>query len=197
VYKNAIFLSILCFLLSPSSGWSHPHVFIDTSVKIVFDEKGLAGARIQWVFDEMFSSMIIMDFDRNKNRRFESDEVAEVKAGAFSNLKEFGYFTHIKIDGKPFKVSFVKDFSAKIDHERMIYTFFVPCHVCATTAFKQVSLSVYDPEFYSDIVLVKDSLLLENRESYEASCRIRKSPDTAYYFGQIVPEEILLRFKRK
>lgn len=178
-------------------GWSHPHVFIDASVKIVFDEKGLAGARITWVFDEMFSSMIIMDFDRNKNRQFEPEEVAEVKAGAFSNLKEYEYFTHIKIDGKPFRVTFVSDFSAKIKKDHMIYTFFVPCHVCATTAFKQLRLSVYDPEFYSDILLVKDSLLLENQEPYEVSCRIRKSPEEAYYFGQIIPEEILLRFKRK
>jgi len=83
----------LCFfiaLLSAGSAWGHAHVWIHGAVIVHFDEKGVAGFKQEWVFDEMFSHMIIHDFDKNKNGRFEPEEVKEVYRGAFSNLKDFG-----------------------------------------------------------------------------------------------------------
>ncbi len=47
--------------------WPHPHVFIHTAVDAAFDEKGLTGFRIRLVFDEMFSSLIRMDYAQNDN----------------------------------------------------------------------------------------------------------------------------------
>ena len=79
---------------------AHPHVFIDSWVTVVFDEKGLAGFNIRWVFDDMFSSMMIMDFDVSKNGRFELPEIKDIEKCGFSNLKKFGYFVHVKIDKK-------------------------------------------------------------------------------------------------
>jgi len=55
---------------------SHPHVFIVQRIEVVFDDKGLAGFRIEWKFDEMFSSMIAGDYDKNQNKYLEPDEIA-------------------------------------------------------------------------------------------------------------------------
>jgi len=184
-------------ILHTSPAWPHPHVFIHTAVDAVFDDKGVAGFRIRWVFDEMFSGMIRMDYDRNGNRQFEPGEVAAVEKGAFSNLKKFDYFVHIRIDEKPFRVQFVKDFSAGLEGDQMTYSFFVPCHVRATPAQKEIRISVYDPEFYSSIFLIRDPLGLENREPFEVSYRVEENPDEAFYYGQIVPKEIRMRFKQK
>lgn len=189
-------LAALWISLHASSAGSHPHVFIHAAVDAVFDDQGLAGFRIRWVFDEMFSGMIRMDYDRNDNHQFEPDEVAAVQEGAFSNLKSFDYFVHIHINGEPFRVRFVKDFSAALHGEKMTYTFFVPCHVRATSSPKKVRISVYDPEFYSSIFLVRDPLGLENAEPFEVSYWVEENPGEAYYFGQIVPKEIRMRFKR-
>jgi ABC-type uncharacterized transport system substrate-binding protein len=190
-------IALLWASLHAPIAWSHPHVFIHTTVDAVFDDKGLAGFRIRWVFDEMFSGMIRMDFDRNDNQKFEPAEVAAVKEGAFSNLKSFDYFVHIHINGEPFRVQFVKDFSAAIHGNKMTYTFFVPCHVRATSSMKKMRISVYDPEFYSSIFLIRDPLGLENAEPFDVSYRVKENPEEAYYFGQIIPQEIHMRFKRK
>jgi len=187
----------LWIILHASPAWTHPHVFIHTAVDAVFDGKGLSGLRVRWVFDEMFSSMIRMDYDRNGNRRFDPDEVAAVEKGAFSNLKKFDYFVHIHINGKPFPVRFVTDFSAGLKGDKMTYAFFVPCHVRSTSADKEIRISVYDPEFYSSIFLIQDPLGLENREPFEVSYDVKENPEEAYYYGQIVPKEIRMRFKRK
>jgi len=95
-----------------ADSFSHPHVFIDNSLKIVFNEKGLANINLKWVFDEMFSGMIIYEFDKNKNGKFEASEIEEIRKGAFGHLKNFDYFTHIKINGQQFKVRYVQGFSA-------------------------------------------------------------------------------------
>ena len=188
----------VCWITSLQAvSWSHPHVFVHTAVDAVFDDKGLAGFRVRWVFDEMFSSMIRMDYDKNGNRRFEPSEVKALEEGAFSNLKNFNYFVHVDIQGKPFEVKYVKDFTAEIKGEKMLYAFFVPCPVPATDRFKDIRVAVYDPEFYCSVFLIEDPLAYENREPYEVSYRIEENPDRAYYFGQIVPQEIRMRFKRK
>lgn len=180
-----------------SNVFSHPHVFIYNSVKVVFDEKGLTGFNIKWAFDDMFSSMIINDFDKNKNGHFEPSEIEALKNGAFSNLKEFDYFTHIKINKKPFKVMFVKDFSAEIKDNILIYRFFVPCHVQAVSSFKEVKIAIYDSSFYSSVFLTKNPICFEDSAYYEHDFQISKNTKEAYYYGQIYPEEITLRFRLK
>ena len=198
-YKKKIIVAGLFFFLSllPTLSWSHPHVFIHNSVNVFFDEKGLAGFRICWVFDEMFSSMIIQDFDRNGNSRFEPAEMGHLKKGAFYNLRKFDYFTHIKICGRPFKVKFVKDFSPEIKQGKLVYRFTVPCHARATDAFKEVRLSIYDDSFYSSVLLVKNPVTVYNSDAFDFEFNIRKNRAEAYYYGQIYPEDIILRFKRK
>ena len=175
----------------------HPHVFLYNSIKVVFDEKGLAGFEVKWVFDEMFSNMIIHDFDKNRNGKFETDEIGEIKKGAFSNLSNFDYFTHIKIGGKPFKVKFVKDFSARIIDNALIYQFFVPCHVGAISSFKEIRISIYDNSFYCSVFLTRNPVDFKNASLYELHHRIGKNKKEAYYYGQVYPEEIIVRFRRK
>lgn len=128
--RMTVLIPIFCFvtvLFMEGKASGHAHVWIHGAVIVQFDEKSMAGFRQEWVFDEMFSHMIIHDFDKNRNGALESEEVQEVYKGAFSNLHKFGYFTQVKINGKPFKVSSVRDFNAKIIKNRVVYHFYVPC----------------------------------------------------------------------
>jgi len=65
--KHLVLAAFVLFIF-PSMSFSHPHVFIYNSIKVVFDEKGLAGFELKWVFDDMFSNMIINDFDQYDNQ---------------------------------------------------------------------------------------------------------------------------------
>lgn len=177
--------------------FGHAHVWIHNGIIVHFDKNGLAGFKEEWVFDEMFSHMIIHDFDRNQNGRFEPFETSEIYKGAFSNLKNFNYFTHVKINGKSFKVSFVKDFKAKIVKNRVVYHFFVPCHVKATSSFKEIRISIYDESFYTSITLLKDQIFFENDSPYQYLHKVETNTNEPYYFGQVFAEEVVLRFRKK
>ena len=198
-HRISLCISVVCitlFLLAPSA-WPHPHVFLDATARMVFDNKGLAGFRIQWVFDEMFSSMIILDFDKNGTGRFDPPEMARLQKDAFMNLRDLDFFTHIKIDGKAFKISSVNDFTAEIRDGTVTYRFFVPCHVPASGSFREVKLSLYDQSYYHSVTLGKDPVTYENNRLYDVTQRIETNKNEAYYYDQIYPEEITLRFRKK
>lgn len=177
--------------------WPHPHVFVSGSAKLSFDEKGLAGFHVQWVFDEMYSSTVVLDYDRNGNGRFEPTEVAALQKDVFMPLREFDFFTHIKIDGKPFEVSYVTGFTPEIRDGALVCRFFAPCHVPAGGSFREVKLSLYDQSFYHSVTLERDPVTYENHGSYEVRHRIAKNREDAYYYGQVYPEEITLMFRRR
>ena len=177
---------------------AHPHVFIIQQLEIVFDDQGLAGFKIRWEFDDMFASMITGDYDKNQNSILESAEVAAIKENAFSYTSNQDYFTFIKIDGKPFKVSYVTDFSAKLIDNKLLYEFFVPCHVVGTLSMKQVIVASYDPTYYSAIYFVeKKSASIERGDKFKIRTAIREDASTSIYFGMVHPWALFLEFSLK
>jgi len=46
--------------------FSHPHVFMTQQITSVFDDKGVAGFKIRWEFDDMFSSMYMGSYMGSK-----------------------------------------------------------------------------------------------------------------------------------
>jgi ABC-type uncharacterized transport system substrate-binding protein len=193
-------LALVAFLLFVSAdvSYSHPHVFIHNTLEIVFDQQGLAGVRVKWVFDEFFTSMIADEFDRNHNNKLEEPEVIALRKGAFANLVKFNYFSFIKINGNAFPVEYVRDFSASLAGGNLMYSFMIPCHVKGITTFKEFVISQYDPTYYTRVAFAKDQpVSLEGASAFEVSYRISKNMKEAYYYGQVHPVEVILRFKRR
>lgn len=165
---------------------------------MVFDDQGLAGIRVRWGFDEFFSSMIAGDYDRNHNGKLEDSEITVIKKETFDHLANSGYFTSIKIDGKPFKVSYIRDFSAALAEGSLTYEFIIPCHVKAISTFKEFKISQYDPTYYTAVFFPKvRPVTQEGGSGFETNCRIAENLEESYYFGMIHPMEVILRFRLK
>lgn len=178
--------------------YAHPHVFIVQRINIVFDDQGLAGFKMRWGFDEMFSSMIAGDYDRNQNGRFESEEVQTIKKEAFDYISNYNYFTFIKIDGKPFEVTYIKDFVAILENNKLIYEFLVPCHVASIDQFKEIIVATYDPSYYTAIFFAKNQpASLSFSEPYDVKSAIREDKATSIYFGMVHPWAIFIEFRLK
>ncbi len=188
-----ILLTIFCGI-----ALSHPHVFITQRVKIVFDAQGLAGFKIYWMFDDMFTSMIAGDYDKNQNKVLEKNEVALIKKEAFSYVSNYNYFTFVKIDGKIFDVKFIQDFSAELHDKKLVYKFFIPCHIVATRNFKHVRVASYDPSYYSAIFFAnKGSVSSDNSEPFKVKTAVKEDKSTLIYYGQVSPWTLFLDFRAK
>jgi len=193
----SITLALAVLLLAPAAG-AHPHVFIVTRYTVVFDEAGMAGIRVNWRFDEMFSAMIAEDFDKDGDGAFDAAESDAVEQGAFRNLAQFGFFTHVRIDGRPFAAEFVKDFAASLDGRVMVYSFFIPCHVKAGAHPRRISVAPYDPEYYSAMFFARDRpVALENADRFAVDTRIYQDPETKIYFDMIHPWTLDLTLNAK
>ena len=193
------FVIILCFWAAfCKDAISHPHVFIVQRIQVVFDDKGLAGFRIEWKFDEMFSSMIATDYDKNKNKYLEPDEVAVIKENAFSYISNYNYFTFVRIEGKPFQVKYVKDFSAKLVGNKLTYEFLVPCHVAAMSSFKRIIIATYDPSYYTAIFFAKKHpAALANADRFQVESAIKEDKATSIYYDMVHPWGLFLDFRKK
>ena len=177
---------------------AHPHVFIVQRLTLVFDEKGLAGVKVRWKFDDMFASMIAEDHDANGNGQLEPEEVQSVKENAFAYIKTQNYFTFIKIDNRPFEVKFVTDFNAVLDDKRLVYEFFIPCHVTAIDANKKISVTTYDPSYYSAIYFAeKTPVSLEAADAFDVNTAIREDAETSIYYDMVHPWALYLEFRLK
>lgn len=200
IYKisvGGIILTVLSVLFAlPVLG--HPHVFIAQRVDVVFDDKGLAGFRMHWKFDDMFSTMIAADHDKNKNGRLENPEVESIREKAFSYIAESNYFTFVTIDGRAFDVKYVSGFNAVLKDKTLEYIFFVPCHVSAIETAKKIKLATYDPTYYSAIFFTQNRpVTLNTAEKYEIKTAVKEDPDTLIYYDMIHPWTLFLEFCKK
>ena len=60
----------------------------------------LVGMWHHWEFDEMFGSYVIEEQDAERKGTLDGAEIAFIQANVFSNLRDYDYFTHVRIDGK-------------------------------------------------------------------------------------------------
>ncbi len=192
-------LIIFCFLfVLVETPWAHPHVFIAQRLKIVTNGKGLTGFNIYWEFDEMFSTMICDDHDLNKNGILEEAEVASIKEKAFSYIAEFNYFIYVKIDGTPFQVKYVTRFTARLENGKLIYEFFIPCHVSALKKFKHINIASYDPTYYSGIYFTEqEPYTIDNNGPFEVIAQIKEDKSTSFYYDMVHPWTLFLDFRLK
>jgi ABC-type uncharacterized transport system substrate-binding protein len=194
-FISSLLLSLLFFTQETIS---HPHVFIVTRYTLVFDKNGLAGIHVNWQFDEYFSAMISGDYDSDQNGVFDPAENQLIEREAFHNMKKYSYFTFIKIDKKPFETKIVRDFSASLDENILIYEFFIPCNVSATSSYREIRVAAYDPSYYSAIFFAKyNALSLEKEDKIEYKSRIAENKEETYYYGMVHPWELTFYFRSK
>lgn len=133
----------------PGAAKAHPHVWIDYSVAVVFDNQQLAGFEMEWIVDSMLSEQIIHENKLNQGLA-DARQTEAVRSGFFDNLRHYNYFTHIWVDDWRFRVKVVEDFTVEVRQREVVYRFFVPCIVPVESAPQSVRLIASDPEIFVD-----------------------------------------------
>jgi len=196
--KKKIFY--ICFFVlhwNISFLFAHPHVFIENKLTFIFDENGLKGIKQEWCMDEFFSNSILIETNKNGDNHLNKKEIEAVKSFAFESLKNYQFFTHIKINGKKFEINSAKDFFAEIKKDKLIYHFFIDCPVTINKKEVDLLVSIFDKSYYSSIVPGKKYINFEGDGKYKITNKIEKINEWAYYYDMLIPEGIKLKIKRK
>lgn len=173
--------TLVAFFLSTAPASVHPHVFAEARLDVVLDQDGttVKSLRHLWRFDDVFSSTVVMEFDRNGDLKLDDAELQEVSDTIYKSLAEFGYFQIVTADGKDVAMKPPAQLMANYENDQLIVLFESEPKDPLKLSGK-VDFGVYDPTFYTAIDFVEDDYM--QVANLPASCSrtvIRPDPDEA------------------
>ena len=146
--------------IAPASAVAHPHVFADARLEVVAGADGnIQELHNIWRFDDVFSSQVLLDFDKNTNLVLDPPELEEIGRTVRASLEEFGYYTMLSQDGKP--VAVAKPDVINVDFKDGQLLMFFAIKPAAPMPLKgKLTFGVYDPTLYASIDFPSDQDLV-------------------------------------
>jgi ABC-type uncharacterized transport system substrate-binding protein len=176
---SAFAAALASFIAGTAPLSAHPHVWLDAVATFVFEGEQLRALRLTWAFDEFFGTAIIRRFDENRNGSFEPAENAELEKGAFANLKEYGWFTHLKIDGKHVPVGGVSGFQASTRNGQLVYDFTLALPPNLDPTANEVAVSLFDESYFVEVSLeATDPVRFQNMAPGRCAFAVRDGDGT-------------------
>jgi ABC-type uncharacterized transport system substrate-binding protein len=177
---------------------AHPHLFIKSWSTFAFDNNTLKYVQLKWRFDPMFSSTLLKDYDKNGDQRFQKSEIRALQQEAFSNLRKHNYFSHLRINGREFRVRRVSSFYAYvIGGKYVVYRFRIPVGINLDSGKGTISLALYDPTYFCSIKHAgSHSVQIVGLNSARFRKEIRKRSSNYYYYGgmRITPKSAIVHY---
>jgi len=155
VIKTTLPVALLT-MLAPAAAMAHPHVFADARLEIVAGADGnIQELHNVWRFDEVFSSQVMLDFDKNTNLVLDQPELEEIGKTVRASLEEFSYYTTLTQDGKTVKVA--KPDVINVDwKDGQLLMFFAIKPATPMPLKGKLTFGVYDPTLYASIDFPSD-----------------------------------------
>ncbi|NNG04216.1 MAG: DUF1007 family protein [Inquilinus sp.] len=166
---------------------AHPHVWIDARASLVMADGLLQGIAVEWTLDAFVSALLIEDFDGDGDGAFSTHEAAALHDQTFSGLSEYGYYTHLTVDGIDIGPAEIRDFAPAIAGDAVVYRFFAPLPIPADPTRKRVEVAFYDETYYVDVALVEPGIALAGAEGLGCTLEGREDLETPLYYGLAFP----------
>lgn len=162
---------LIIFLAFPKLAFAHPHIFVDARFEAVADASGdLSELRDTWRFDEVFSSSVLLDFDKNENSTLDPPELAAVAKTIRTSLAQYNYYTSVTINGKAVSLDKPDVIHASYDNGSLILTF-TQKPVDKTPLKGLIIFGVYDPTLYTALDFADDAGLKTSGEGFSRCTR--------------------------
>jgi len=149
-------LALASAILMPQHASAHPHVFATARLEVVLDaQNGVKELRNVWLFDPLFSSSVILDFDQDGDLKLSEDELAEVGSVVRESLADFGYYMSLSRDGRDVAVKPPEVIHVSLEDQQLLMFFAVEPTEAMPLAGK-LSFGVYDPTMYVALDFISD-----------------------------------------
>jgi len=171
-------LTIGAVLASTLPASVHPHVFAEARLDVVVAaDQTVTSLRHLWRFDDLFSSTVLMEFDKNADLKLEDAELEDVAKTVHDSLAEYNYFQVVTLNGQSVPMQPPAQLIANFENDQLIILFESQPKAPLKLEGK-LDFGVYDPTFYTAIDFNEDQNL--NVEALPATCSrsvVRPDPD--------------------
>jgi len=137
------------------SAAAHPHVWITVETTLMYDKGAFTGLRHKWIFDQYYTAMAIEGLDKNKDGKYDREELAELAKVNIDGLKEFAYFTTASAAGREIKFEAPSDYWLEHRDGVLSLNFTLPFAEPVSTEAKGLTFAVQDPTFFIAFDLAK------------------------------------------
>jgi ABC-type uncharacterized transport system substrate-binding protein len=153
-------LAVVFAVFASTAVYAHPHVWITSTSELMYAPDGsITGVRHAWTFDDMFSTYALQGIESKKKGVYTHEELAPLAQTNVESLKEFGFFTFAKADGKKQKFEEPVDYFLEYQGGLLVLHFTLPLKTPVKP--KVLALEVFDPTFFVDFKLAdKDPVKL-------------------------------------
>ncbi|SHG63583.1 DUF1007 family protein [Bradyrhizobium erythrophlei] len=128
---------------------AHPHVWITATSELIYAPDGaITGVRHAWTFDDMFSTYALQGIEARTKGVYSHEELAPLAQTNVESLKEYGFFTFAKADGK--KEKFQEPVDYYLEYRDSLLTLHFTLPLKAPVKSKELVLEVFDREFFID-----------------------------------------------
>lgn len=170
---------IAFWLMGPAN--AHPHVFAEASLRITLsaDQSSISSLQHFWRFDEIFSSTVMMEFDKNLDLQLDKTEMNLVSETVYASLADYNYFQLVTVDGKDVLMAPPPSLTTKFENDQLTVSFeSKPKQPVMLTG--KIDFGVYDPSFYTAIdFLTDDKLVVDQLPATCTRSVIRPNADQA------------------
>jgi ABC-type uncharacterized transport system substrate-binding protein len=144
-------LGLAAVLAAGASACAHPHVWVTMQGALVFAPNGaITGVRYNWTFDDMFSAFATQGIDAKTPGQFSRQDLEPLAKENVDSLKEFGYFTYIKANGKKVELKDPIDYYLDYNTKDTVLTLHFTLPLKTPVKAKELNVEIYDPEYFVD-----------------------------------------------
>ena len=148
--RSAVKIGLFGFLLSPLPAAAHPHVFVDTGLKVILNGDGqVKGIEVSWAYDALYSMLTFEDMglDNDFDGRLNDNEVAFLTGFDLNWVEGFEGDLYLEHAGAPVALGPPEGRGLVIEDARIVTTHYRP--VLRPVLASEVVLRAYDPTFYT------------------------------------------------
>ncbi|TXR46953.1 DUF1007 family protein [Phyllobacterium endophyticum] len=156
--RRAVFIGAMTIGLTfATPAYVHPHVFAEARLDITLKPDGTVEKLGHvWRFDDLFSSTVLVEFDKNADLKLDEKELADLASTIKDSVAEFDYFQTVQLDGKPIVMAAPDHLIADFQNNQLLIIFESKPKQPLKLG-KMTSFGVYDPTFYTAIDYVNDT----------------------------------------
>jgi ABC-type uncharacterized transport system substrate-binding protein len=144
-------LALLASALVAPSASAHPHVWVTMKTELVYAPDGAVTAvRHVWTFDDMYSVFATQGIKGKVKGEFTREELKPLAELNVTSLKDFGFFTFAKANGKKTPLAEPIDYYLDWDSKSTVLTLHFTLPFKAPVQAKELSVDIFDPEFFVD-----------------------------------------------
>ena len=172
-------MTALALCAAPLPALAHPHIFAEARLEVVAGPDGnVQELQNVWRFDEVFSSSVLLDFDKNTDLKLDAKELAALGEVMRKSLASYHYFTTITINGAVVGVQKPDVIHATFDGQQLMVIFAVKPEKPVPLKGR-LTFGIYDPSMYTSIDFPTDGDLVAKGAGF-AKCQhkvVRPDPD--------------------